>query len=556
MKEKNFIYSLVGNFPSRRYSLIEWKHMHYEKSSYKFPLSILAYLKELTSKGAYYKITFLVPHSIFLEEASLKKDLTNFKKLKRIFKEDLFNYYTNKLNFLLDRLINVKNKNEFLNTMQDLISFIKNATEWDEKYLNNLEIEINKKLEDTLELRKIKDHFIRTWKNKFKVKIENLMKEKDKEIKELLEGKVNIEIIPSVGVYKINKSETIKYNIESSKRLSYFFSIFVKDILYNLSKNTKFILDVSTGLNFLVVEMTEAFNNACVLSNFFYIGKENKHSFFIFSTEPVIGRPNQFTRNFWFEEINRKAFFEKPLKYSQLEEKLKSIPGNLRSTVKESVEKSIYLFNIVYFTLPLCILLQEYKENLKIRDDKEFIKILENLNNRIYNIFQEIEIQFNSKEGEIKIQDINLSFKEIRDFMFMLMLGANLAEKLKNYRILNHFKKLISLKFLKEFGKVLKKYNLELNYSFLKREIDLKYEDIEKFLRKKSYESESKIKLIELKGKKAMDPFINTEKFKRNFLAHCGLEDNITILIKNKNEVFLGYDDKYIDKIYNFVINL
>jgi len=215
----------------------------------------------------------------------------------------------------------------------------------------------------------------------------------------------------------------------------------------------------------------------------------------------------------------------------------------------------------VYYTLSLCILLQKYNKNLEIKNVNEFIETLKMLNNKIYEVFQELKLKPDSKERKIKILQENLNFKEIRDLMFMIMLGANLSISCNQKGLLHIKGSVMYISEMEKFKSLLLQYGLEINEIFLDKELEDK-RALSSLLKNnkqsllKNLEMKRKKRFISNSNKVKRKNYTDRRRFFRNFLAHCGFHDDITFLGKNNKGIFIGYDHKYIGKIYDLVINL
>ena len=551
--------SLIGNFPSRHYDLIEWYNSDEKQKKYKFPLSILAYAKELKDKGEKYKIIFLVPHSIFKDVVNDLNQLENVNKLKEVFKDDILNYYSNRLKSLIDEINKAKNKDKFTASTGKLISFLKKVDEIDTNLLKNLEE--FKELEQIEELEEAKNDFTCEWE-KIQKEVKNILSNKDKELREIINStNIEIEVIPSLGTYN-SKVGKINYKISYFQRVLKLFLGFVKDVLKHLESDTHFILDVSTGLNALVVEAIEAFYNANVFSNFFFIGEKSKHKFSIFSAEPVIGADNTVPKAYRLEEIKKKAFLQKPFNYSESENIINHVSKKIginKIELWENLKQSIFLFNILFYNTPLCITLPAYDSiNLKLKSHKNILDFTRNLT---YLVEKKFCMKYSkNNEGVTFKLEPNLEFKKVRDLLFMLMLGANITKYFENINLFSLSRqKDLSLFDLRKFIDLYKKYNLKINEVFLKKELDDK-DELLNFL-----EDNERLTLKEAicrkkDCKRRKKDCNNSSRFSyndiRNFLAHCGFHDCSTYVYKKNNTLFFSMKERLAEEILNIVLGL
>ncbi|HIQ48541.1 MAG TPA: hypothetical protein EYH58_02755 [Aquifex aeolicus] len=552
------IYSLVGNLPSRHYDLIEWYNHDDKQKKYKFPLSVLAYAKELKDKGENYKIIFLVPHSIFKDVVNDLNQLGNVNKLKEVFKEDILNYYSNRLKSLIDEINKAKNKDKFTDSTGKLISFLKKVDEVDTNLLKKLEE--FKELEQIEELEEAKNDFTMEWKG-IQKEVENILNKKDKKLREIINStNMEIEVIPSLGAYR-SKVGKINYKIRYSQRVLKLLLRFVKDILNHLEDNTHFILDVSTGLNALVVEAVESFYNANVFSNFFFITQNPKHKFSIFSAEPVIGADNTVPKAYRLEGINKRAFLQKPFNYSESENIINHISKEIdinRTELRVNLEQSIFLFNIIFYNIPLCITLPAYDSiNLELKSHKNMLDFTRYLT---YLVEKKLRMNFSkNNEGLTFKLEPNLEFKKVRDLLFMLMLGVNITKSFESIGLFYLSRqKDLSLSDLRKFFDLYERYNLKINEVFLEKELDTKSKLLE------ILNENEKITLKEAncrrKNISKKDDCNKVRRFSnddiRNFLAHCGFHDCSTYVCRKNNTLFFSLKERLVEKIRDTVLGL
>ena len=560
------MYSLVGNFPSRQYDLIEW-HNHDEKQKkYKFPLSVLAYAKELRDKGEKYKIIFLVPHSIFKDVVNDLNQLKNVNKLKEVFEEDILNYYSNRLKSLIDEINKAKNKDKFTASTGKLISFLKKVDEIETNLLKNLEE--FKEVEQIEELEEAKNDFTCEWE-KIQKEVKNILNNKDKKLREIINStNMEIEVIPSLGVYN-SKVGKINYKISYSQRVLKLLLRFAKDILNHLEDNTHFILDVSTGLNALVVEAMEAYFNANLFSSIFFIGENPKHKFSIFSAEPVIGADNTVPKAYRLEEIKKEVSLQKPFNYSESKNIINHISKKIdinKAELWENLKQSIFLFNVLFYNIPLCITLPAYDSiNLKLKSHKNVLDFTRNLT---YLVEKKLYMK-NSKnnEGVIFKLEPDLELKKVRDLLFMLMLGVNITKSFENSKLFQSSQKDLSLSDLRKFFDLYERYNLKINEVFLEKELDDKSELLD-FLKEneqltlKEVNCRKKYRYINKKEdcKRKMGNCNRIRRFSnddiRNFLAHCGFHDCSTYVCRKDDTLFFSLKERLVGKIWDTVLCL
>ncbi len=557
------MYSLIGNFPSRQYDLIEWYNSEEKQKKYKFPLSILAYAKELKDKGEKYKIIFLVPHSIFKYVINDLNQLENVNKLKEVFKEDILNYYSNRLKSLIDEIDKAKNKDKFTASTGKLVSFLKKVDEIDTNLLKNLEE--SKEVKQIEELEEAKNDFTCEWE-KIQKEVKNILNKKDKELHEIINlNNMEVEVIPSLGAYN-SKAGKINYKISYSQRVLKLFLRFAKDVLNHLEDSTHFILDVSTGLNALVVEAMEAFYSTNVFSNFFFTGENSKHKFYIFSAEPVIGADNTVPKAYRLEEIKKKAFLQKPFNYSESEAIINHIGKKIginKAELREYLKQSIFLFNILFYNIPLCITLPAYNSiDLELKSHKNMLNFLKILT---YMAEKKLCMNFSQNDEELTFKlEPNLEFKKVRDLLFILMLGINITKSFENINLFYLSRqKDLSLFDVRKFFYLYERYNLKINEVFLEKELDAKSK-LQNFLKEherltlKEANCRKKFKKEDCRRRK--ENCNNVGRFSnddiRNFLAHCGFHDCSTYVCRKNNTLFFFFNERLVKEIQNIVLGL
>ena len=375
-----------------------------------------------------------------------------------------------------------------------------------------------------------------------KAKLEKI----NKTLKEF-ESDIDVVIIPSSGSYR-SKENTFKYSgWDYTRRVLKNYLIYSADFLNCLSNRTcsslRVYLDISVGLNSLVAETLEAYYNAIVLWNFYFLGEENNPGkFYILSSEPVLGSIYE-EKNFQKVELNKKAFFEKPLTWKGFQNTKPDLERIIPRDLTPLVKKAIFAFNATKLNIPLTFSL--YLEAVS--------NFLSSLREVIEKLLHQMELRI-SRTPE-KVFNIYLDNKEffnlanIRNLTYLLMLGANLDKNAKKYlgelyTEKNEYMELTDEN-LQAFQNLYSHYNLETNKSFLERD----WKDL------KSRPTGRWQKLCEIKGNcepRPLNKYLETEKFRRNFLAHSGFEDNITEIYGNK----VRYIEPLREKIKEFILNL
>jgi len=576
MVTENVIYSLAGNFFSKAYKLVTWEYDGKKIIAPTPSLALFRYLKEYKKQDV--KLKILIPLSIFdVDDIIAEKNSNNgnFELLIERFKRDFENFYTKKLTYLLEKFekasISVKESQQTYNEIKAFVSFFKKEDlDWkdSDETFNKLIAE----KEDLKEFYEELKQFLE------KSKIFQILEEENLKWKKLLQGNIDYEIIPSIGSYK-KEGKILKFNGKFQDRTLYFYTLFTSDFIKKLEQintknlNFRFYLDVSVGLNAFVVELLESFYNSAVFWNFYFLGKEeNKGKFYLISAEPVTGIPQkEDIKHFSIEEVKRIAFFSKPLTKEKIEiQDFKRFSGILNFKglsgldFEEVINQSILLFNILEKGIILGLTLQ--RKLLKP------IEILQGLN-RFFKIkrriFSKNFIDINNTIIEVNINPQRLNALYFRNLTYLIMLGINLTQNIwdlfKDYykdsvKYLEFKDEALPIEKVKEnFKQLFRKYGLDLNEVFINREWNKnRIKDLKKIASQKPQElatereakSQTVIANCHIKNIKEY-----LENKKRNFLAHMGTEDCITKFYLKNGTLYLKYDDKFKEKIKEFILN-
>jgi hypothetical protein len=592
-KKLHVIYSVIGNLP-QMYSPVYWQYIKKNDRPYFVPLSSLALFFHLLDNNENVTLKILIPHSLFIKDKGINSflDLKNFKKLKQNFYRYITNYPLKHFEFLkvsLENSQDIKDLKGITSKFSVFFQFLGLSDKILEDWENLVGSVIHK--QDLQYFKELFSEFLK--ENKISFHIEKV----NKEFKQKLNNRLEIEILPSLGIYKIGNISIDYRKITFYDRISYVYLIFITDLLKVIKRNQslKIYLDVTVGLNSLVIETLEAFYNANVFWNFYFLGKNetNPGEFYLISAEPVIGnRTTDTIKNFSIEKINRIAFFEKPITYQDYKSTLQK---ELDSDITKAVKQSIYLFNIIKYNLPLAFFIHSL-DNFKSKkvqyySKEKFLQIIEDLLNKtrpkfvvkkqfpnqwIANV--EYNLKYFERLREKKVQDI---FKNFRNLTFLLILGANLVKKVEkyfeNYLFLekgllkcNFFNKLPLTGDLKSlFVNLFDDYNLDINISFFNKEWSAKLtllkkdvvEDNCKYLQEMEHNNNKRSfypKPLKKRKTSAYSDFKRKNKNfyinKRNFLAHLGLERNITQLCRKGQSFYFAYDEQRLTEIYEFIL--
>ncbi len=557
-----FLYTLVGNLISKQYDLVSWYFTEDRGISYSYPIPTLALAERLKKQREKFKIVFLVPHSVFIKHKNTIESLSDPEVLKKFFKDDLVNYFTSRFEFLTARINQAVLKEDFERGTRNLLNFLKKIEEIDINIISDLER--FKELEEDTRLRDLKNFFKEEWLQPYKEKIEEVLKEKNKYLSELVKN-ARIEIFPSAGAYISKSLGRINYNLDPSQRILTAFLMFAKDIIEHPEESINFVLDVSTGLNTLVVEITEAFNNASILSKILSFGNQTKHNFLILSAEPVIGTEEEAEKGFSLERVEKKAFLSKPVRLEELKEHVSLIEENgmlNKGTVKELVSNTkfgIFIFNTLYFNTPLCITLPSYETvDLELKSSKEVYEFLKKLVKEFYKKWilkptknnEGYTFSYKLRRTQIPYTQKDI-FKVVRDLIYTVAFGFNIMKNLETLRIIPE-EKYLKLSSIRKFFDLYEDiYGIPLNSVFLEREIDI----MERY--SESLEEGEEKSLIELKEGKEPSGRLSGN-WERHFIAHCGFLENVTLISKKFGETYLRYleDEEVIKNLYTKIIEL
>ena len=396
---------------------------------------------------------------------------------------------------------------------------------------------------------------------------ENALKEKitekfwDSGLVEVNKHSIDIIICPSIGLFTFrNKGFSIRYKNN--------YGNIVLGILFELLKrvkdqnDVKVFFSITTGHNIYVSATIEALRYLIVywkLRNM--LTNNRKLDVKLVSHDPIIGIEDIKRSHVEFIDYDVKAFFSYPMKEGiklldlfagEAKEEGKNIIESSK-TIKRmynEIKQAVDLraeFNAVLYNVPLAFLhgsdvlrvgsLSEDEINNVFQELEDLIKELRNRRCRLVNEERVIEVEYTP-----------LNHRNIANILLTQALSISIYNFYKN-----EFTKIIFndtdgkwIKIddmLETFSKVYKNLGLYLNIRFLEREIKIlkQYKDSKKF------EEKNPISLRDLKNKnsnketetkrevqKPTDP-------KRNFFAHCGILDNITLVKKIKGELFIRW---------------
>ena len=479
------VYILMGNFLSN-YNLVRWRVKEKggsDNNNYTciYPLGIFAVLDYLKRKGNLkeYKITFLVPHSLFIrfvnDDITLN-DITNYEKLKEYFLRDIDNFYFKFCEKIKNKLKIAKERNKKISFQDKVqIQMLNALLKEKEKFNKKFDFELNE------------DNFLDYFENdnSKKEEINIYLKKLNSDLKNLLKN-IEIKIVPSISSYRKeqkNSKVEFKYNLTFFDRVLFNYFSFLKDfnenVKYCKSKDLKkinTILDLSVGLNALISEVEEAYNSLCTyasLYNSFY--NDNRYIFLVSVSDPVFSYDGE-EKNVNVYQIERKMLFNEPLKYKDIQildvylSEIKKVPNTPSITDDENTlklenfkilpELSLFLFYLLKYNLPLAI-------TLLSQDEHEIISSFLELKNNVLNILSDIfanlknymEVLDEVQTNEFKF-NFRLSYENIfKSFpiknKLRSILGENRPENITDSQHQEFFNKLRNLTYLLGFGEII-----------------------------------------------------------------------------------------------------
>lgn len=382
--------------------------------------------------------------------------------------------------------------------------------------------------------------------------LEKLFEEKIRE-NNLLEEDFKVRIIKSAGLYHERKNN---YKLYFNNNLDSIITYSFIDLLKLGDANI--IADISTGQNFYVIALIEALRHLLVyrkLENVF--DKEHKTRFRLSTIAPVIQSVERAStpQLLNFSEIDVKVFFEYPLKTTatqnrktsvsigdfiskelskeergKLIEKLRLVEEFKRdfSIVEELLQLCRVSFNALKYNSPLC-----FYESEIINLEQSYVEEASNLLVGILEYIEEKREISREADNTVIIRRIPVSRPTIINTFLTIALSKSITENLGQLNTKRNPK----LKELEEtFKKIYNKLGLQLNLTFLQKEID---NIMKASANLEDGEEKLYIELLEEKPGGAQDP-------RRNFFAHAGLTYDTVLVKRELGEVKVRYTrDQY-----------
>jgi|Deesub1362B_J571_1020462.scaffolds.fasta_scaffold00176_38 CRISPR-associated protein Csx1 len=301
-------------------------------------------------------------------------------------------------------------------------------------------------------------------------------------------------------------------------------------------------IDISTGHNIYISALLEAARHFAVFSSLInWYDKGKIPAIFVSFSDPIIGSPLPEYKIYWYK-LKFKSFFSSPIKYNVdfrkgeplLAKRLAEKNKELKAKIQEYFENFAIIFSSIKNNIPLGIYHFGYHNH---EDALSFLQeVLSLLRGKLYQNFR-ISPKL-EKEGWLKL---------------FLSLGFYLGiiEVLEHYGIKKYeIQEGISLDKIKNvFGasnkSIYKIFDLNLNIEWLGKELWNYMEGKEKLINK-VHEKWCLLKNY-LSG-------ITDEFNKRNFLAHCGFERNITETRRNDGKIYMRWWTKEETKIKRYLL--
>ncbi|MFH7835196.1 MAG: TM1812 family CRISPR-associated protein [Candidatus Aenigmatarchaeota archaeon] len=377
--------------------------------------------------------------------------------------------------------------------------------------------------------------------------LKELLNNKDKLREEIckrtsINEKCDVIIIQSIGTYK---SEGKNFSINFLNTADNISASIIIDLLERIKRYEEIILDVSTGHNIYIASLMDAIRALVVYFKLENIIRGEKIPIFKIAYAPPImqsKKGEEIKYPIRLYDFDVKAFFDLPLKKNiKIEDLIKKLKNEenikLRKELDEKfkdkevhfnelINKTKLAYNAIRYNTPLAyfddeIISLDIEEEILLSDLKEVLKyIMENK--------KELE---NNNEIVIKRPSIERT------------ISINLLLTIAFYEALREFKENLSMPasidiIEREFKSIYEKVGLGLNSRFLERDLKeiknlISYLNIEEEVSVKELKQRKLEKLI-LKFKEHEESDSKTKEgdIKRNFFAHSGFEETVTLIKK------------------------
>ncbi|MCX8056548.1 MAG: hypothetical protein N3F03_02925 [Ignavibacteria bacterium] len=338
----------------------------------------------------------------------------------------------------------------------------------------------------------------------------------------------SINLIPSLVADRKDEFKFFNFNANYGYISYLLFLYLVKFYLENPSLKNLYV-DISVGLNIYIDALKEAARGFKVFADLLKLTRNDKINLQLLFSDPVIAADSS-DKNVYVEKINVKVWFDTPITKDKLtENELSSI--NLDLKQKNLLKEFYYTFFSIYRNAPLVITTFGYKrKNIILNELKRFIN-------------EELS-RFEINEETVKNSCYNIpsNFKLRQAVVLALALYYNISDELERSKINNTARGMVSINEIENFKDIYEKYGLNANKELLERDLRKLKDNANKL-----YEGSIK-RIAEIENR---NPSRNIDE--RNFYAHSGFEANITCLSKNLNEIRIGYDSVFRDKLKNLI---
>lgn len=357
--------------------------------------------------------------------------------------------------------------------------------------------------------------------------MESMKKLFKKKISEYVDGKAfDVLVVNSVGYYNIQNEKIYFDSTPGNISLQIFFDMISR--LRKLNRDSEeltLIVDTSTGYNLYIPPLLESLKGVIIkdkLSN----ALKSKIKFKQAVSEPF--RQNITTRlKVFINEYDPKAFFELPMIEHRLhtymedgEELKKEIYEQNKDLQKELDEVLCNLkiaFNAIKFNTPLALYTKKLI-NLSMN--------VEDLEDKLIEIYGNLLMP---KVEEKVVKTIKLKEKDLFNLFYSLALYKWISREFKD-----EVEEPTTYKLREKFKEIYQKIRLPLNERFLDRDLG----EIERLGNSITTEWRT---MGEIKRKqKCLNENSEAKKQgdqKRNFFAHSGLEENVTMLMKKDGKI-------------------
>ena len=339
-----------------------------------------------------------------------------------------------------------------------------------------------------------------------------------------------------VLIHSIGEYEGIRFN---GKFNDIVLEILI-DMIERYLKNSfrELYVDVSSGHNVYVSAFLEATKHFSVFSQLVsWYNRNNVPNIFIVYSDPIFGSSlNEFDIS--WDQLKFKAFFSSPIKFIDIDNynlarKIAGSDRNLKGTIQGYFENFALVFSSLKNNIPLglyCFGFDGYEDTKKFllkilsRLKKEFSKNWRNSPDFNRDDYLKLILSVGFYLGIIEVIDKEGIKK------YDPQIGIKLSE--------------IKEKFGSRDNSLYKYFDLLLNVEWLGKEI-------RNFKEGKNKEGKS-LKECASEVWQKISSFLYdggySSKEKRNFLAHCGFEKNITEIRKDKSgEIWIRWDEKEAD---------